>query len=621
MSATAKTRSEQSDAPSIGGVKKHMLWIWGYWKANTSVLGVLGLLTLVSTAVAVAYPLVFRWIIDRLNEVLGETGQLGQLWTVMMVLAFIALGRVIAGFYPATRALVNLRLDKQIREDVFGKLMKKDYRFNNTFRTGDVVTRLTDDIYEFPKISWFACSGIFRAVESSSKLLFCLAVMVGLNWKLTLLAIIPLPIMMWFFYSLRHKIRIYVQSSQRAISRTNDLLEAAFSGIRIVKAFRAEEGQESRLAALMKERRGIFLNLMKIQTVLWSLDTLASRIGQMIVIAVGGFMVIRGEMTIGTLFAFYVFLDMLAHPMMDLPHLFMTAQQAFISIDRVEEIRAYPITVPRGVGATVRDVRTLAFDEVCFSYDGARNSIDRVSFEVRAGERVAVVGPVASGKSTLLKLLAGVLAPQEGRILLNRKPLGEIDWDAYRKLLGYVPQESVLFSQSIRESVLFGRPVPEGDEDAWVERWLTTAQMAGDMKSLPEGLDTVVGQKGSLVSGGQKQRIAISRALAGRPQVLLLDDCTAALDARNEDRFWSQLEEELGACTCFIVSHRISTIRRADRILVLEDGTLVDAGSHEKLALRCETYREFLYTEKRKEQLGIEGRPVAREAEASPAGT
>jgi ATP-binding cassette subfamily B protein len=209
--------------------------------------------------------------------------------------------------------------------------------------------------------------------------------------------------------------------------------------------------------------------------------------------------------------------------------------------------------------------------------------------------------------------------------VINGRPLSDWDWDTYKTLLGYVPQEGVLFSKSIRENVVFGRAVPgefrepraedeaearengtdarDDAADAWANRWLSVAQMEDDLAELPEGVDTIVGQKGSLVSGGQKQRIAIARALAGRPQLLLFDDCTAALDARNEDRFWSQLDEELGACTCFIVSHRLATIRRADRILVLEDGQLVDEGTHEDLAERCETYREFLRTERRKAQL------------------
>ena len=328
----------------------------------------------------------------------------------------------------------------------------------------------------------------------------------------------------------------------------------------------------------------------------------------LIVIAVGGFMVIRGTMSIGTLFAFYVFLDLLTHPMMDLPHLFSTGQQAFVSIDRVEEIRSFPIKISRTSGRTIDTIDALAFEGVEFSYGDDRTHLRDVSFRVPAGSRVAVVGPVASGKSTLLKLMAGILQPSRGKILVNGSSLESWDWDTYRVRLGYVPQEGVLFSKSIQENVLFGRTAPEDFEadDAWGERCLTVAQMNRDLPDLPKGWETVVGQKGSLVSGGQKQRIAIARALAGRPQLHLLDDCTAALDARNEDQFWTDLYEELPGCTCFIVSHRLGTIRRADHILVLEDGALIDEGSHEELALRCDTYREFLKTERRKAHLEAE---------------
>jgi ABC-type multidrug transport system fused ATPase/permease subunit len=251
--------------------------------------------------------------------------------------------------------------------------------------------------------------------------------------------------------------------------------------------------------------------------------------------------------------------------------------------------------------------------------------------------------------------------------MINGRPLNEIDWESYRRLIGYVPQEATLFSKTIEENVLFGRTVPSltgedaipdesemlraaeptlasrlvGDavsegivapgwrplrrkrsrrdgtispaeldareraEEAWARRCLAVAQMESDLATLPDGAHTTVGQKGGLVSGGQKQRIAIARALAGSPQLLLLDDCTAALDARNEDRFWSDLEERFAGRTCFIVSHRLATIRRADVILVFEAGRLVDAGTHDELVVRCETYREFLQTERRREHLGI----------------
>lgn len=612
----------EADAPRLS-FREHLSWLWRYWRPHKSILVFLALFTIVSTTVAVAYPLVFRAVLDRVAGIFESDGESESIRTVMLILGAILLGHFVARLYPATRAMVNARLERDIRDDVFGELMKKDHYFGNAFRTGDVVTRLTDDIAEWPKVAWFACSGIFRAVESGSKLVFCIVAMIVLNGKLTALSVLPLPVMMWVFYTLRHRMRYYMEESQRCVSRTNNLLESAFTGVRIVKAFGAEEAQSARLSDILRERVRVLLGLVRLQVVMHSLDTFASRLGQMIVIAYGGYLVIQGETTIGTLFAFYVYLDMLTGPMMDIPFLFMTGQQAFVSIDRVEEIRAYPVREGRLPGSGLDTIEEVAFENVSFSYGGDREHVSGLSFRVPSGRRVAVVGQVASGKSTLLKLAAGILSPSDGRILVNGRPLGEWDWNSYRKFVGYVPQEAVLFSQSIEDNVVFGRgeralelaasrPASGGADgrerrtaESWARYCLSVAQMDGDLALLPKGTETVVGQKGGLVSGGQKQRVAIARALAGDPGLLLLDDCTAALDARNEDRFWSRLDSEFPDRIAFVVSHRLSTIRRADTILVLADGRLMDHGTHEDLLVRCEAYREFLQTERRKEHLGM----------------
>lgn len=581
-------------------LSKRIGWIWSYWGPHRRVLIILFVFTLVSSAVAIAFPLVFRTIIDQVVDALGS-GEPSRfnLRRAMLILAAIALGRFIAGFYPAFRGWTNLKLEVDIREDIFREVLKKDYRFSNHFRTGDVVTRLTDDIADYPKIAWFCCSGIFRAVESSSKLIFCVGAMLLLDWRLALLAIAPIPLMLYFFYLLRTRLSEAWDAQQRSVSSTNSMIEAAFSGVRIVKAFCAEAGQAHRLGEILRERIGVQLRAAKLMVAVHSFDTAASRIGQVIVLAVGGYMVLRGELTIGALYAFYVYLDMLIFPMMDVPNLFATSRVAFVCMDREDEMRHYPVEIVHPEeGPSLEKIDEIAFERVTFSYNG-QAALSGVSLRIPAGKRVALVGPVASGKSTILKVTAGLLVPQQGRVLVNGRPLADWNWPTYRERIGYVPQESLLFSESIGENVSFGRSI----EDAWIRECLSVSQMDDDLKELREGIDTVLGQKGGLVSGGQKQRIAIARAIAHRPEVLLLDDCTASLDARNEDRLWNRLFAVLPDATCILVSHRLSTIMRADTIFVFHDGRLLDQGTHAELAARCEIYREFLVTEERRTDL------------------
>jgi ATP-binding cassette subfamily B protein len=288
--------------------------------------------------------------------------------------------------------------------------------------------------------------------------------------------------------------------------------------------------------------------------------------------------------------------------MMDLPNLFVAARQAFVSIDRVEEVLQAPAVVRRHQPAAPAQapIAAIALDRVTFAYrDGLPPALESLSLTVERGTMVAVVGPVASGKSTLLRVLAGLLPAGQGAVLFGGRPLDDWHWPDLRARIGYVPQESLLFSETILDNVAFGREVP----GSFVEACLHTAQMSADLAHVESGAAARLGRGGTLVSGGQRQRIAIARALAGRPEVLLLDDCTSALDAHNEDRLWEGIRRTCPDVTIFCVSHRPTTIRRADLILVLDRGRLVDAGAHADLSVRCREYGDFLLAEERRAHL------------------
>lgn len=329
-------------APVTMTTREHLAWLAAYWRPHRVFAVVLVLFTLLSSAVAVAYPLAWKFVIEGLESLpAGDSLATTELGRFAAILAAVALGRIIAGLYPAFRAWMNLNIEKAVRGRVFVSILAKDHTFFGRFRTGDLVTRLTDDITEYPRIAWFGCSGIFRFLDSSARVFFCVgAMLLYCDARLALLAMIPVPVMLWVFYLARQELAVTYRAQQMA--GTNDTIEAAFSGVRVIKAFNGVAGQQRRLADILHERVGIQLKLARLVALVHQSDNLASRLGQVVVLSVGGLMVIDGTLTLGTLFALHLYLDMLVQPMMDLPNLFVSARQAFVSVDREEEVLREP---------------------------------------------------------------------------------------------------------------------------------------------------------------------------------------------------------------------------------------------------------------------------------------
>ncbi len=578
-------------------------------------------MTLLSSAVTLAWPFIFGHIIDIISVSMGKAGKdiseypafiqsflvflnnlIGEVdpenagrtvGRLIWILVVVGIARSLSHLYPGFRAMINSKLGMDVREHYFSVILEKGHRFFQKFRTGDLVTRLTDDIEGFPKIAWFCCSGIFRAIESGSKFLFCLAFMLAMNWKLALLSITPLPVMFLIFYFLRTALSKRSDELQKIISRTNDALEAAFSGVRILKAFRGETNQTNQFRILLDERIGTEVSLVKLWMGLRNLYEGISFVGQIIVMVAGGVMVIQGDLSLGEFYAFYMYVTLLLQPLLDIPHLFTSSRQAFVCIDREIEIEETPGGTEDIFTGTlpISRVDDLELKSAKFRFeDNLSLALDDISLALKRGEKAAVVGSVGSGKSTLIKLVAGLILPNEGQILVNGKPLESYDIDSYHSRVGYIPQESTLFSESVIDNVIFGRDISEQT----VRESLDMAQVLEEMEALPDGLKEVLGQKGLTVSGGQKQRLAIARALAGKPDVLLMDDCTASLDAENERRFWAMFAEKFPDTACLIVTHRLATARQADVIYVLENGKIVGKGTHLELLQTCEEYQNFL---------------------------
>jgi ATP-binding cassette, subfamily B, multidrug efflux pump len=596
----------------------HLAWIWKVWRERKGLIALLFVLTLTSSAVAVAYPYLSKVLIDMLQRLLehpeSASASSAEIRRLAMLVVAVGVGGYVASLFPGVRGAVNCVFEYLLRKKYFGKVMEKDYRFFSAFRTGDLTTRLTDDLSDYPKLSWFLCSGIFRAVESLSKVLFCLIAMLLLNWKLTLLSLIPIPVMIAVYAVAQDRIYDTYQHNQEAISEINNQLEMSFAGVRIIKSYNSERKYERFFSDALARRFGTEMAVAKLETLIQLIYQYIDYFAQIGIIFVGGYMAVKGQITIGTFYAFYNYLGMLIYPILDIPNLFVSGKRAFVNMDRLDELDDFPGPIgPAGpIGAAgptgaaghssaakvepISEIDGLEVRDLGMRYEGReKDAVSGLSFKLERGERLAVVGPVGSGKTTLVKAIAGLMAPQEGEVLVNGRPLALIDPGAFADLLGYVPQDPLLFAGTIRENVAFGgRGEGKAITEAELVAALATAQIGDEVGSFSQGVDTLLGQRGVAVSGGQKQRIAIARALARHPELLLLDDITASLDAANEERLWRGLEKEARKITCIVVSHRLSTLNYTDKVLFLDGGRNLAFGRHEELLATSGAYRAFI---------------------------
>lgn len=567
-------------------------WIARAWTGSWGLLPALIFMTFLSAGVTLVYPLVFGKILDRLREI-GERGSVaeGEVRTLVWILLAVGLARFIAGFYPAVRAHVNYRIERFVRARYFHRVMQKGHAFFTRFRTGDVITRLTDDVAGYPKVAWFSCSGLFRALNSGTQVVLCMAVMFWLDPRLALWSLLPIVPMLVVYLLLKDQLREASQAQRSAASATSASLESYFSGVSVIQAHVAESRIGDAMGADLRERAVDELRLAKLWVAFSIFFQATNVVGQLVIVFVGGLRVLDGSLGLGTFFAFYHYLGLLLGPMMDLPNLFVTARQAFVCMERLDEIDVYD---QEGEGGACRGdqevgaAQRLDASEVSFGYpfppraggEGAEAgaagepvepfSLGPLAIDLEQGERLAVIGEVGAGKTTLLRILAGTCEPDAGVVRLDGVPLRELEGESYRRAIGYVPQTPVLFTATIRENVLMGR-----EEDP--ERLEETLRLAGlwdEIQGLPGGLDHPLGLLGTGLSGGQRQRLTIARALYGQPQLLLLDDLTAALDAENEERFWEGVIDAHPELTALVVTHREATAKRCDRILEMSGGQL-----------------------------------------------
>jgi len=555
---------------------KYFKWFWRYWKRTKLVLGLITIFTVITIAAKISYPLLLKLVIDELSK----DYQVDHAYKLVFGFLVLSLFReILWEALPLVRATMNSIYTAWMRNDYFQKLTKKTSGFFIKFKTGDLITRLTDDLDgSWVRICWYSCSGIFRPLEAILILSFSLSVMFSYSVKLTFFTFLPLPILVYIMHKLDEKILRYTEEKQKSISKCNNILEACFSGIKVVKTTLSEQYQYHQYQKAIADRIIKEKKFLKVNQLVHLFTMMVNHFGTVVVILVGSFYVGIGEITLGTLLMFLMYLKNLIEPIYTLSFFWASSKQIFQYVERLMDMDETKCNLSDGeTGEKMDEFNDLEFRNIAFKYEDVSECVLKdVNFKIKKGEKVAIMGAVGSGKTTLLELITRNLIPSSGAIMVNGKNLESIARNSFLKKIGHVRQENILFSESVRRNIVLGDDFIE----ASINDAVKTSLLENEIKSFQKGIETLVGSKGSLLSGGQKQRLAIARTIIRKPQLLLMDDCTASMDAQTENDFWKNFNQNHKDCCSIIVTHRISTAKEADRILLISDGTIKEIEHH-----------------------------------------
>ena len=570
-----------------------------HYVGQSTVRLVIGLVLIaVAAFVAVIPPRIIGAVVDDLNRG-AELGAIVQLALLMIALA--AVENVVRGFGRFNIIDSSRRLEYRMRNDLFAHLERMHLAYFQHQRIGDLMARLTNDLNAVRQMTGF---GILMGSSTSLVVIFTVISMLGVSVKLTLISLVLMPIATISFAVIGRRVNQRFEQLQARFGDLSTKAQENFSGIRVVKAFSQEEAEIGSFATVNRQYLDGAVDLAKVNGLIWPAMAFVLGVAVLSVLYVGGQDAIAGRLTIGQLIQFVAYLNLLSWPMIALGEVTNMFQQGWASLRRLQEIFDATPAVDDPIDAVTTPIRgDVELRNVYFAY-GQSIVLRDVSFHVPAGGSLAIVGHTGAGKSSLVNLIPRLFDVQQGEVLIDGVNVMRYPLQQLRRSVGYVPQETYLFSVPLADNVGFGAEEP-----------LTAAQLdwAGDVSQLnkdvedfPARFDTMIGERGVTLSGGQKQRTAIARAVAKDPRVLILDDALSAVDTYTEAEILRRLRGVMNERTSIVVAHRISTVKDADEILVLDDGRIAERGTHRELLERNGLYAQMYRRQLLEEELEVD---------------
>lgn len=583
---------------------KHLFYLNKYFKKYKYRLLLGILITVLSKVLAIQIPSLIGntlKVVEEFNKGIIESEQIVK-HTLLINILLIVGAALLSGFFTflmrQTIIVMSRFIEYDLKNEIFKQYENLSLSFYKKNRTGDLMNRISEDV---GKVRMYVGPAIMYTINMLVLFAVALVKMFSIDKTLTFYALIPLPILSVSIYLLSKIIHKRSTKVQQYLSKLTTFVQESFSGIQVIKAYVIEDYTSDKFKDLTTKSKDVNLSLYKAQALFFPLMILLIGISNLLVVYIGGMRYINGEITnIGVIAEFIIYVNMLTWPVAVVGWVTSIVQQAEASQKRINEFLKIKPEIKNEVKEPTPIQGEIAFENVSFTYpDTNITALKDISFKIKKGETLAIIGHTGSGKSTIANLVARMYDTQKGKVKIDNTWIKKLNLKDLRSSIGFVPQDAFLFSETIKNNIKFGK---ENATDKEVIEAAKNAYIHHNIRNFKEGYETLVGERGVTLSGGQKQRISIARAIIKKPKILILDDCLSAVDTETEEQILTNLEQISKNSTTLIISHRISSIKHANHIIVLEKGKIIEEGTHNEL-LNINGYYKQIFEQQQLENI------------------